>query len=57
MKKQEETRQVDLAVSKAEFQAVQAQHETVCNFPLICSIFCSMLCNCYRSSFHNTQSD
>ncbi|KMZ65624.1 putative AAA family ATPase [Zostera marina] len=28
MKKQEETRQVDLAVTKAEFQAIQAQHET-----------------------------
>ncbi|XP_074584472.1 uncharacterized protein LOC141840395 [Curcuma longa] len=28
MKKQEETRQVELAANKAEFQALQAQHET-----------------------------
>ncbi|RRT77493.1 hypothetical protein B296_00028483 [Ensete ventricosum] len=29
MRKQEETRQVELAAKKAEFQAVQAQHETL----------------------------
>lgn len=32
MRKQEETRQVELAAKKAEFQAMQAQHETVSFF-------------------------
>lgn len=34
MGKQEETRKTELAARNAEFQALQAQHETVSHIPL-----------------------
>ena len=45
MRKQEKTRQAEMASQKPEYQAVQAQHETVFGFSLFFLLFA---CNVYH---------